>query len=66
MTIGRIIGFVIGTLLFGAGAKIGEICFQKAEKNIKNILNPENKEKGEIKQEPATASTLSDPALSGV
>jgi hypothetical protein len=66
MTIGKVIGFVIGTVLFGMGARIGEMCFQKAEENIKNVFKPEDKEEGKSEIEAAVASALPETVLSGV
>jgi hypothetical protein len=58
MTVGRIIGFLIGTVLFGAGAKIGEICFFRAEKSIKEMLKSD--------EEHGKVSTKDDHAISQI
>jgi hypothetical protein len=44
MTIGRILGFIAGTLLMGIGAKCGELLFKELEKKFKEKMEEHKKE----------------------
>jgi hypothetical protein len=47
MTIGRILGFVAGTILMGIGVKCGELIFKQLEKKFKEKME-ENKKEAEV------------------
>jgi hypothetical protein len=47
MTIGRIIGFIVGTILVGVGTSLGNFAVKKAEEKIKTM-----KEKKEAELSP--------------
>lgn len=54
MTIGRIFGFIIGTILFGVGVGIGKSVYENGFKAIKKSLK-EEKEMKEKKMAEAKA-----------
>jgi hypothetical protein len=51
MTIGRILGFIAGTILVGVGAKFGELLFLKVDKKFKEKMKEWKEEsEAEIKK----------------